>query len=421
MSDRSPIHRHSTPVPPGLQGESGHARELVFYGGSGSSKSTSGRTDPPESVPRHEAAPRSACSSPEDGLSALKNTLLVDCIRILQALGGLTTGIEHNQKTSRFMLFGKNRIDFLGLDNPEKIEGCRNYTHIWLEEATDFDLEDVRTAPPPSSAGTTANENARYIFTFNPDRRTALDLDRSGAGLEAGRRRPPLDVPGTTSATSRRSWIGRPPCSRRAGRELLTASTRSANPAFLQTRSFTPNYRVADYPVPVSGLRRHRLRLQQRRPAITGIKQLSDRLQVWEILYQSRMTNTDLIAWLKARAGIWYISGDTPLYADSAEPNRIEEIRRAGFNARPADKSVKEGIDFCKAQALEVHSSAANLIPGDPDLQVSRRPSAAGSTTSRSKFNDHAMDAMRYAAYLHFGQRRDVKYPEEWLSFGGAR
>jgi len=56
------------------------------------------------------------------------------------------------------------------------------------------------------------------------------------------------------------------------------------------------------------------------------------------------MTNTDLIAWLKARAGIWYISGDTPLYADSAEPNRIEEIRRAGFNARPA-RQERQGRD----------------------------------------------------------------------------
>ena len=36
--------------------------------------------------------------------------------------------------------------------------------------------------------------------------------------------------------------------------------------------------------------------------AIIGIKQLSDRLQVWEILYQSRMTNIDLIEWLKAHA-----------------------------------------------------------------------------------------------------------------------
>jgi len=57
------------------------------------------------------------------------------------------------------------------------------------------------------------------------------------------------------------------------------------------------------------------------------------------------MTNTDLIAWLKARAGILGISPATPLSTpDSAEPNRIEEIRRAGFNARPADQE-RQGRD----------------------------------------------------------------------------
>ena len=97
--------------------------------------------------------------------------------------------------------------------------------------------------------------------------------------------------------------------------------------------------------------------------AIIGIKQLSDRLQVWEILYQSRMTNTDLIEWLKAHATLWHITEQVPLYADAAEPNRIEELKRAGFAARAANKSVKDGIDFCKAQALEVHSSAARMEP----------------------------------------------------------
>jgi len=255
------------------------------------------------------------------------------------------------------MLFGKNRIDFLGLDNPEKIKGAE-YTHIWLEEATDFDLEDVRQLRLRLGRNK-ANENARYIFTFNPidaQHWTWTDLVQ----VEKPGRVVRLSTYRDNIRNLSPEWIA----------DLLALAEQDENyyriyalgePGILQNVIYT-NYRGRRLSGPVSGLRRHRLRLQQRDPPSPASNSSRTACQVWEILYQSRMTNTDLIAWLKARAGIWYISGDTPLYADSAEPNRIEEIRRAGFNARPADKSVKDGIDFCKAQALEVHSSAANLI-----------------------------------------------------------
>ena len=44
-----------------------------------------------------------------------------------------------------------------------------------------------------------------------------------------------------------------------------------------------------------------------------------------EIIYQSQLTNSDLITKLKELKINKY-----PIYADAAEPGRIEEIRRAG-------------------------------------------------------------------------------------------
>jgi len=238
--------------------ENPDARELVFYGGSGSSKSTSVAQILLKQFLDTKQPPVRMLFS-RKWLSALKNTLLVDCIRILQAWGAYDR-IEHNKNES-FMLFGKNRIDFLGLDNPEKIKGAE-YTHIWLEEATDFDLEDVRQLRLRLGRNK-ANENARYIFTFNPIRRTALDLDRSGAGSRSPGASSASRRTGTTSATSRRTDGSQTSLLSPSRTRTITASTRSANPASCRT-SFTTNYRVADYPGPVSGLRRHRLRLQQR-------------------------------------------------------------------------------------------------------------------------------------------------------------
>ncbi len=391
--------------------ENPDARELVFYGGSGSGKSTSVAQILLTRFLDRSLPPVRMLFS-RKWLSALKTTLLVDCIRILQAWGAYDR-IEHNKNES-YMRFGQSRIDFLGLDNPEKIKGAE-YNYIWLEEATDFDLEDVRQLRLRLGRNK-ANENAKYIFTFNPidaQHWTWTDLVQT--------EKPGRVVRLSTYKDNIRNlspdWIA----------DLLALAEQDENyyriyalgePGILQNVIYT-KYRVGDYKIPPPDAVGVDFGYNNA-TAVIGLRQLSDRLQVWEILYQSRMTNADLIEWLTAHGDLWHLTEQVPLYADAAEPNRIEEIRRAGFNARPADKSVKDGIDFCKAQTLEIHSSAANLIREIRTYKY--REDRSGRVYDEPvKFNDHAMDAMRYAAYSHFGQRRDVSIPKEWLSFGGAR
>jgi len=50
---------------------------------------------------------------------------------------------------------------------------------------------------------------------------------------------------------------------------------------------------------------------------------------VEELIYQSYLTNNELIELLKT-----HIKGKEPIYADAAEPQRIQEIRQAGFNVK---------------------------------------------------------------------------------------
>ena len=387
------------------------ARELVFYGGSGSSKSTSvAQILLKRFLDVKQPAVRMLFS--RKWLSALKTTLLVDCIRILQAWGAYDR-IEHNKNDS-YMRIGQNRIDFLGLDNPEKIKGAE-YNFIWLEEATDFDLEDVRQLRLRLGRNK-VNENAKYIFTFNPidaQHWTWTDLVQT--------EKPGRIVRLSTYKDNIRNlspdWIA----------DLLALAEQDENyyriyalgePGILQNVIYT-KYRIADYKIPVPDCIGIDFGYNNA-TSIIGIKQLSDRLQVWELLYQSRMTNADVIDWLKAHQDLWHIQPSVPLYADAAEPNRIEEIKRAGFSARSADKSVKDGLDFCKAQTIEIHSSAANLIREIRTYKY--REDRSGRVYDEPvKFNDHAMDAMRYGAYSHFGKGSTAAIPQEWLSFGGSR
>jgi phage terminase large subunit len=88
------------------------------------------------------------------------------------------------------------------------------------------------------------------------------------------------------------------------------------------------------------------------------------------------------------------------IIADSAEPKSIEEIRRFGFNIKPATKgpdSVLNGIDILKRHKLHVTKQSTNIIKElngykwvtDKDGNKLNKPI--------DMFN-HALDAVRYVA-----------------------
>jgi phage terminase large subunit len=71
-----------------------------------------------------------------------------------------------------------------------------------------------------------------------------------------------------------------------------------------------------------------------------------DDIHANEVIYESYLTNADLINRMKDLN----ISKKDYIFADSAEPQRIEEIKKAGYNIYPADKDVTKGIDNIKHQ-----------------------------------------------------------------------
>jgi phage terminase large subunit len=117
-------------------------------------------------------------------------------------------------------------------------------------------------------------------------------------------------------------------------------------------------------------------------------------LYVSEELYESKITNSELINALKQ-----LVSPYDPIYCDAAEPQRIEEIKRAGFKAIAANKDVKAGIDFIKSRKLFIHQGSVNLLKEIKSYKFKVNKNRVGNTPEEPlKLNDHAMDAMRYAA-----------------------
>jgi len=122
-------------------------------------------------------------------------------------------------------------------------------------------------------------------------------------------------------------------------------------------------------------------------------------LETWEEqkLYHKKLTNSDLIIKLqgiipkeKRKAHV--------IWADSAEPDRIEEIRRAGFNIKPAHKQIQVGIDSCKRVGAHIYSGSVDLVS---ELRTySWRKDKNGNVLDIPiDWMNHLMDARRYAIH----------------------
>lgn len=126
---------------------------------------------------------------------------------------------------------------------------------------------------------------------------------------------------------------------------------------------------------------------------------------VREKLYQSGLTNQDFIDRLKRSN----IRKSNYIYADGSRPEFIEEISRAGYNIHPADKgpgSVRAGIDFCKRSKLGIFSNSINLINEIRSYSWAKNKDGVV-LEEPIKFNDDCLDAMRYAMYSHWGNRKN--------------
>jgi phage terminase large subunit len=92
------------------------------------------------------------------------------------------------------------------------------------------------------------------------------------------------------------------------------------------------------------------------------------------------------------------------LFCDSAEPNRIEEIRRAGFNAFLSDKDVRKGIDTIKSKKIYITKRSTNLLK--EYRGYSWKTTVDGAILDEPvRINDDALCAMRYGVHTYIAKR----------------
>lgn len=316
---------------------------------------------------------------------SLRATVMRDFFEILMK-HDLYNQSSHNKTESTYDLDG-TLFEFMSLDQPQKKRGGKR-DRLFLNEANEFRYEDFKQL--------NMRTTKQVILDYNPSDEYHWIYE-----TVLGRKE-------TTYIQS--TYRDNPYCPQSVIDEIeyLKDVDPSAYRIYglgekgLSVATIYTNWEMVDsYPEEVDE-ERYGIDFGFNNPtSITrcGVKDKTN-LYIDEVLYETRLTNSQLIDRLNSLG----VPKSAILVCDSAEPDRIQELRNAGFNARPAKKgknSVKDGIDSIKRYKMFITERSVNIkkeVQGykwkiGKDERMMDEP---------VKFNDHSMDGIRYA----FGTKR---------------
>jgi len=328
-------------------------------------------------------------------LPALKKTayrLVMDLIKEY----GFDTPIDYKlNKSDLELTWGSNTLYFLSVDDPEKIKSL-NTDDVWLEEATDFNEDDFYQFNLRCSG--------QIYLSFNPTsalhwiKRKLIDSGNYNIGENVSTYKDNLEFIPERQIRGLEALIN-------VDENLHKIYTLGewgvleniiygkwntfSKVEFIDGTKFIDGKKVDEIT--------YGLDFGFSNPScLTEINWIENDFIVNELLYQNKLTNSELIARTKK-----LIPEDVryrEIYADHSEPDRISEFYHEDFNIHKARKDVTTGIDFCKQHMLGITASSIN---GIKELQgYSRRKDKDNHVMEEPvKFFDHFCDSMRYGSY----------------------
>lgn len=113
-----------------------------------------------------------------------------------------------------------------------------------------------------------------------------------------------------------------------------------------------------------------------------------------EMMYETKLTTTDLVNRIRGEG----IGRYEEIFCDTADPAAIEELVRAKLNAKPSHKDVLEGIMKIKSMPLRITARSANVLKEIRNYKW--KTDKDGKILEEVvKFSDHSLDALRYAVF----------------------
>jgi len=311
-------------------------------------------------------------------MPALRMTAMTLMINLLKAYGIYERG-EHNKSDNTFK-YRSNLIQFFGLDEPDKIKSF-NANCIWLEEANEFTWEDftilrLRLNRPEGK------EQNQLFMSFNPvdcwiwDK---LENDPNAEWLYSNY----LDNPFLSdSYVSQLEGLKH--------QDLNYYNIYALGKRGMLENIIYPTWILIDEMPFDAEYERYGIDFGYENPSVVlDVMVTGNDLYADELLYQTHMTNAELIDFCKELK-------PKDAYADSSEPQRIEELNHAGIRCEGAIKDVKLGIDLVKRHNIHITKRSANLIKEIRSYQR-KKDKQDNLLDEPIKFSDHCMDSLRYS------------------------
>ena len=308
---------------------------------------------------------------------AVRGTVMRDFFDIIKGYG-IYNESYHSKSSNEYYLNG-NRIEFISLDEPQKIRG-RKRDLLFINEANELNFEDWQQLIFRTTEKVVIDYNPSDEFHWIYDQvLTREDVEfyqttykdnpfLSNIIKEEIERLKTIDE---------NYWKIYGLGERGQSRSLIYSFTTIKNiPQEAKRVSYGLDFGFTNDPTCLIETFTH-----------------GDNMYVKEHIYRTGMTNQDIANEFK-RLGL---DRRDEIFADSAEPKSIEEIHRMGWNIKPTFKgSINIGIDMIRRYKLIVTEDSINTIKElrnykyieDKNGQLTNKPIDA---------YNHALDSLRYS------------------------
>ena len=315
-------------------------------------------------------------------LPALKATAMRDFFEILNDMG-LHVEKDHNKTENLYKLNG-NLFEFLAVDEQQKVRG-RKRDYLWMNEANEFKHEDFKQL----SMRTTT----QIFLDYNPSDEFHWIYDKVLTRKDC--------------VFIKSTYLDNPFLELELVKEIESYKLLDPN--------YWKIYGLGERGMNEAGIYSHFTLIDDMPENLdeeiygldfgfnnaSSLERIGLRDQnvfTENIIYKKHLTNSDLIDEMDKMG----VSKEKLIYADAAEPQRIQEIKEAGYWIVPADKSqgsVKKGIDTMKSRAWSIVKTSLKTIKEAQSYKWKVKDEKI--LDEPVKVNDHSMDAIRYAVHTH--------------------
>lgn len=390
-------------------------RYLVLYGGAGSGKSQ---------FAAQKILVRAVMTPGERLLVVRKvaRTLRHSCFQMIKSIMAdwnwtQLPGLRVNKSDMAITFPNGSEILFAGLDDVEKLKSIHGVTSIWIEEATELKEEDFTQLDIRLRGNTPTYK--QIMLSFNPisiihwlRERFFVNPDREKCYI-------------CHSNYTHNAWID---SEYKAVLESLAQTNPNLHKIYAKGEWGQLKGLIYDMPPELMvwpqeewfDERVFGLDFGFNNPcALAEVGFKEKKAYEREHIYQSGLTTSDLI---RKMVSIRSIIGSCPIYADSAEPDRIEEIRRHGFNVWACTKTAKVHTQIMFVKSIPTHLTVDSQNAINEYASYSWAVDKEDKTLDEPvKFADHYMDAHRYAKYSHmfrYSNKDTGKQPLKKLKVG---